>query len=371
MAGAVKIVDVECLILANEHPIVRIATDEGIVGWGECFRRARLICKPAIEQLFKPLLIGQDPLDSERLHAAMLRAGALTGPLGSLAVALAGVDIALWDVKGKALGAPIWRLLGGKMRDRVPFYASSLRRDLAPEAEARRAAELQAGGYRGYKLHGAVPGRIDDPGDHTIATVAAMRKAVGDDFAIHVDVNGAYSTARAIAVGRELERLGVHHFEDPVPPRDHAGQRQVAAALTIPIASGESHFTHHEFRDLILEGQIDVLQPDVVKAAGLTELQRIAVLASAFNRPMTVHNTQPTICTAAHLHFCAVHRHVPYLQEYNVEPVSIRDRWPILTTPLEVVDGAIAVPNGPGLGVEVDEPLVRRLAEMHDVEPGL
>jgi L-alanine-DL-glutamate epimerase-like enolase superfamily enzyme len=163
----------------------------------------------------------------------------------------------------------------------------------------------------------------------------------------------------------------VHLFEDPFPPRDHAGQRQVAAALTIPIASGESHFTHHEFRDLILEGQIDVLQPDVVKAAGLTELQRIAVLASAFNRPMTIHNTQPTICTAAHLHFCAVHRHVPYLQEYNVEPVSIRDRWPILTTPLEVVDGEIAVPNGPGLGVEVDEPLVRRLAEMDDVEPGL
>jgi L-alanine-DL-glutamate epimerase-like enolase superfamily enzyme len=367
----VKIIEVECLILANEHPIVRIATDDGLIGWGECFRRARLIARPAIELLFKPLLIGQDPLDTERLHAAMQRAGALTGPVGSLAVAYAGVDIALWDLKGKALGVPIWRLLGGKVRDRVPVYASSLRRDLTPEAEARRAAELQAQGYRGYKLHGAVPGQIDDPRDHTIATVTAMRKAVGDDFAIHVDTNGAYSVAHAIEVGRELERLGVHHFEDPVPPRDHAGQRQVATALTIPIASGESHYTHLEFRDLILDGQIDILQPDVVKAGGLTELQRIAVLASAFNKPMTVHNTQPTICTAAHLHFCAVHRHVPYQQEYNVEPVSIRDRWPILTTRLDVIDGMIAVPDGPGLGVEVDEPLVRRLAEMHDVEPGL
>src|SRR5262249_18494703 len=103
MADAVKIVDVECLILANEHPIVRAATGGGTGGGGGCFRGAGRICKPAIEQLFKPLLIGQDPLDSERLHTAMLRAGALTGPLGSLAVAVAGVDIALWDVKGKAL----------------------------------------------------------------------------------------------------------------------------------------------------------------------------------------------------------------------------------------------------------------------------
>jgi L-alanine-DL-glutamate epimerase-like enolase superfamily enzyme len=366
-----KIVDVECLILANEYPLVRITTDEGLVGWGECFRRARLVAKPAIEQLFRPLLVGQDPLDTERLHTAMLRAGALTGPLGSLAVAVAGVDIALWDLKGKALGVPIWRLLGGKVRDRVPVYASSLRRDLTPEREAQRVVELRAQGYRGYKLHGAVPGRIDDPSDHTVETVIAIRKAVGDDFAIHVDVNGAYSAARAIAVGRELERLGVHHFEDPVPPRDYAGQRQVSTALTIPVASGESHFTHFEFRDLILEGQIDILQPDVVKAGGLTELQRIAVLASAFNKPMTVHNTQPTICTVAHLHFCAVHRHVPYQQEYNIEPVSIRDRWPILTTPLELVDGALTVPNGPGLGIELNEPLVRRLTEMHDIEPGL
>ena len=366
-----KIVDVECLVLANEHPIVRVATDEGLVGWGECFRRARVVAKPAIEQLFKPLLLGQDPLDTERLHAAMLRAGALAGPFGSLAVAVAGVDIALWDLKGKALGAPIWRLLGGKVRDRIPFYASSLRRDLSPLEEARRAAEFQSQGYRGYKLHGAVPGRIDDPGDHTVATVAEVRRATGDDFEIMVDTNGAYSVAHAIEVGKQLEQLGVHHFEDPVPPRDHAGQRQVAAALTIPVASGESHFTHHEFRDLILEGRVDILQPDVVKAAGLTELQKIAVLASAFNKPMTTHNTQPTICTAAHLHFCAVHRHVPYLQEYNVEPVSIRDRWPILATPLAVVGGEIAVPDGPGLGVEVDEALVRRLADTTDVEPGL
>jgi L-alanine-DL-glutamate epimerase-like enolase superfamily enzyme len=366
-----RITDVECLILANEHPIVRIATDEGIVGWGECFRRSRAVARTTIEQMFRPILVGQNPLDTEILHRRMLRLGALAGPLGALSVAIAGIDIALWDIKGKAFGVPIWQLLGGKVRDRIPVYASSLRRDLEPVEEARRVAGLVAQGYRAYKLHGAVPGTIDHPADHTVQTVREIRVAVGDGVDLMVDVNGAYSEHRAIAVGKQLEDLRVFHFEDPVAPQNHAGLARVAAALTIPIASGESHFTHWQFRDLIVEGQVDILQPDVVKAAGLTELQKIAVVASAFHRPMTIHNTQPTICTAAHLHFCAVHPHMPYTQEYNIEPVSIRDRWPILRTPLSVVDGHIAVPDGPGLGIEIDEDMVRRLATMNDVEPGL
>lgn len=366
-----RITEVECLILANEHPIVRIATDEGLVGWGECFRRARVVAKAAIEQMFRPLLIGADPLNTETIQRQMLRAGAVAGPLGALAIAVAGVDIALWDLKGQALGVPIWQLLGGKVRDRVPFYASSLRRDLTPVEEAQRVADFAAAGFRAYKLHGAVPDAIDHPVDQTLETVREIRAAIGDAVDLLVDVNGAYSVHRAIAVGQGLEDLGVMHYEDPVPPQDHAGLARVAAALTMPVASGESHYTHWQFRDLILEGQVDILQPDVVKAAGLTELQKIATLASAFHKPMTIHNTQPTICTAAHLHFCAVHPHLPYAQEYNIEPVSIRDRWPILKTPLAVVDGFIAVPNGPGLGVEVDEALVRRLVEMDDVAPGL
>lgn len=202
-------------------------------------------------------------------------------------------------------------------------------------------------------------------------TVREIRAAVGDDVDLLVDVNGAYSVHHAIAIGKQLEDLGVFHFEDPVSPRDHHGLAEVARALTLPVASGESHFTHWEFRDLIVDGEVDILQPDVVKAAGLTELQKIAVLASAFHKPMTIHNTQPTICTAAHLHFCAVQPLMPYAQEYNIEPVSIRDCWPILKSPLAVVDGFIAVPDGPGLGIDVDETMVRRLAAMDDVLPGL
>ncbi len=366
-----KITRVECLVLANEHPIVRLETDEGLVGWGECFRRARVLAKPAIEQLFAPLLVGQNPLDVEALHRRLMGATQVAGPAGTLAVVVAGVDIALWDLRGKALGQPIWRLMGGRVRSRIPVYASSLRRDLSPEDEAQRVAGFVEQGYRAYKLHGAVPGRVDDPGDHTVETVRAIRAAAGDEVKLLVDVNGAYSVHHALEVGRQLQDLGVAVFECPVPEHNHAALAHVADTLDMAVAAGESHYTAGAFEALITDGRVDVLQPDVVKAAGLTELQKIATLAQVHGKPMTVHNTQPTICTAAHLHFCAVHPNVPYEQEYNIEPVSIRDEWPILPGQLTVKDGHIDVPDGPGLGLEVDEALVRRLAEMHDVRPGL
>ncbi|HET7769210.1 MAG TPA: mandelate racemase/muconate lactonizing enzyme family protein [Chloroflexota bacterium] len=365
-----KITRVECLVLANEHPIVRVETDEGIVGWGECFRRARAVAKPAIDDFFAPALLDQDPLEVELLHRRLMGMAQVTGPPGSLAVVIAGLDIALWDIRGKALGQPIWKLLGGRVRDRIPVYASSLRRDLSPVEEARRVAGFVEQGYRAYKLHSAVPGRIDDPGDRTLDTVREIRAAVGPDVRLLIDVNGAYSVHHAIDIGRRLEELGAFVFECPVPEHDHRGTRQVADALTIAVAVGESHFTAREFQALLEEGRPDILQPDVVKAAGLTELQKIAQLAALARTPMTAHNTQPTICTAAHLHFCAVHPHVPYEQEYNIEPVSIRDRWPILPGQIEVLNGHIAVPDGPGLGIEVDEKLVRQLVHRTDVQPG-
>ncbi len=170
-----------------------------------------------------------------------------------------------------------------------------------------------------------MPGAIDDPADRTIETVREVRRAVGDQVDILVDVNGAYSPHHAIEIGKRLEDYGVFHFEEPVPCYDLPGLAQIADALAIPIAAGEMQFNRWQFRDLILQGRVDILQPDVVKAGGLSECQKIAALASAFNKPISTHNTQPTVCTAATLHFCAVHDHASYAQEYNIEPVPIRD----------------------------------------------
>ena len=200
-----------------------------------------------------------------------------------------------------------------------------------------------------------MPRAIDDPSDETVDTVTEVRKAVGDDIDILVDVNGAFSVHHAIEIGKALEDLGVFHFEEPRPHYDLEGLAQVADALTIPIASGEMIYTLYDYRDLILRGRVDIIQPDIVKAPGFTEFQKIAALCTAFGKPITVHNTQPILSTVAHLHVCAAYSIIPYAQEYNIEPISIRDERPVLKEPLVVKDGYLDVPEGPGLGVELDE----------------
>lgn len=356
-----KITSVESLVLDGQYLFLKVHTDEGLVGIGECFRRQFRGTQAVIEEVLAPVIVGADPFDIEAIWNRMHHTITTIGTHGFSATAMAGIDVALWDLKGKALGVPVYQLLGGKVRDRVRVYASSLRRDMAPVEEARRAAALAEQGFSAYKLHSAVPGAIDDPADRTIATVREVRQAVGDEVDILVDVNGAYSPHHAIEIGKRLEDYGVFHFEEPVPFYDLPGLAQIAEALAIPIAAGEMQFNRWQFRDLIVQGRVDILQPDVVKAGGLSECQKIAALASSFNKPISTHNTQPTVCTAATLHFCAVHEHTSYAQEYNIEPVPIRDEWPILATPIEVVDGHIAVPEAPGLGIELDDAVVKRL----------
>lgn len=358
-----KIIDVECLVLDRNFPFVKIYTDEGITGIGECFRRRPEITKMLVEEVLKPALLYKDPMDTAVRFHDMARAGSALEMGGAVFCAIAGLDIAMWDIKGKALDVPVYKLLGGKNRDTIPVYASSMRRDLTPIEEAHRAASLVEEGYTAYKLHSALPGSIDHPTDETIDTVREVRAAVGEKVDILVDVNGAYSVHHAIEVGKALEELGVFHFEEPRPAHDLAGLAKISDALSIPIASGEMIYTHYEYRDLILRGRVDIIQPDIVKAPGFTEFQKIEALASAFGVPITVHNTQPIISTVAHLHFCAASVMVPYAQEYNIEPISLRDQWPVLTEPLQVINGHIAVPDGPGLGIELNDEMVKFLSE--------
>ena len=180
---------------------------------------------------------------------------------------------------------------------------------------------------------------------------------------ILMNYNGENSGNHPIEIGKALEDQSVFPSEEPRPAHDMEGLAHIADALDIPIASGEMIYTHHQYRDLILQGKVDIIQPDIVKVPGFTEFQKIDALASAFGVPITVHNTQPILSTVAHLHFCAASRQVPYQQEYNIEPISIRDEWPVLKEPLQVIDGHIAVPNGPGLGVELDDEVLKTLSE--------
>ena len=357
-----KIVSVECLVLEKSYPFVFIHTDEGVTGIGECFRRQPSVTKSVIENVLAPSIIGKDPVQTESRFRDMAQAGNALEIGGAIWIGIAGLDIAMWDLRGKALGLPIYELLGGKVREQMPVYASSMKRDMTPLEEAKRAVSFVEKGYSAYKLHSAVPGKIDDPADQTINTVSEVRKAVGDNIDILVDVNGAYSVHNSIEIGKQLEELGVFHFEEPRPHYDLDGLAQVSDALTIPIASGEMIYSFYEYRDLMLRGRIDIVQPDIVKTPGFTTLIKIAHMAEAIGVPITCHNTQPTISTVAHAHFVVATQGVPYKQEYNIEHISIRDENPILAEPLNIKDGLMDVPDGPGLGVELDMNMVRELA---------
>ena len=356
-----KITSVEYVVLDEHHPFVFIHTDDGVTGIGECFRRQPLVTKTVVEQLLAPTLIGKDPIDTEARFRDMATAGQALEIGGAIWIGIAGLDIAMWDIKGKYLNLPIYQLLGGKVRGKVPVYASSMARDLTPLQEANRALSFAEEGYSGYKLHSAVPGKIDDPSDQTIDTVTEVRKAVGDDIDILVDVNGAYSAHHAIEIGKQLEELGVFHFEEPRPHYDLPGLAKVADALSIPIASGEMIYSLYEYKELMVRGKIDIVQPDIVKTPGFTTLIKIANLADSLGIPITCHNTQPTISTVAHAHFVAATPGAPYAQEYNIESVSIRDQYPILSEPLQIIDGFLEVPDKPGLGVDLDMKVVNKL----------
>lgn len=360
-----KITHVESIVLMKRYHMVRIVTNEGVTGVGEVSAAIMnaSVTHTMVERVLAPLLVGEDPADIERLWRRMFYHSYKVGPMGAQLQAIAGVDTALWDIAGKVARLPVYALLGGKIRDEQEVYASAMQLDLDPVEEAKRAAALQEQGYRGYKIHSATPWMYDVGFDQTLVTVREVRAAVGDAFDLLVDVHNAYYPHTAVRVARELEHYGVRHLEEPLAAHDYRGYADLASAVDIPIAAGEQEYTIWQFRDLILEGRVDIIQPDVTKCGGITHFKKIAALAETFNKPITVHNTQPTVGTVAHLHLWVSTPSCVYPQEYHFAPHPLRDDWPIWKEPVLVENGRMRVPESPGLGVELDDGVVRRLQQ--------
>ncbi|GAB3741755.1 mandelate racemase/muconate lactonizing enzyme family protein [Microlunatus parietis] len=355
------ITEVESIVLLGRLHFVKVHTDEGLVGLGEISPMNAAVTHTMITSALGPLLVGEEATDVERLWRRMYTKPFKLGPSGAQLNAIAGIDIALWDLLGKATGQPVYRLLGGKYRQGTKVYASSMSRSMTPAEEAERALSYQEKGFHGYKIHSATPWMHDDGFDQTIATVTAVRELVGDDFPIMVDVNNAYYSHTVLKIARALEELGVWHFEEPLAAHDYEAYGRLADAVDIPIAVGEQEYSSWQFRDLITVGRVDILQPDVIKCGGITELKKIAVLADTYTKPITVHNTQQTVGTAAHAHVWVSTPACVYPQEYNIEHNPILDDTPIWTNPLLPVDGVITPHELPGLGVELDDDVVARL----------
>ncbi len=357
-----KITEVTTFLLPWGSLFVKVDTDEGISGWGECSPMNGRVIQAMVVHALKPLVVGGDPFDVEVLWERMLLRPYKLGPHGAQPEAMAGIDIALWDILGQATGQPIHRLLGGRFRDRVPVYFSyGWNGQKSPrEVGADIAARVEQG-FGTVKLrmnYGPLKGEIAD--DPAIPMLQAIRAAVGDDLPLAFDVNNGYSAHKAIQVGRYLQdHVNIAWYEEPTPQYDYLAMAQVADALDVPLSAGEHEYTRWQFRDLLLHGRPDIVQPDLVKCGGFTEAKKIAALCEAWSKPIVVHNTQPTIGTAASLHFCASTTNAMYPQEFTGHRADLRA---LFKNELEFVDGHLLVPHGPGLGLEVDEAKVRATA---------
>ena len=341
--------------------VVEIETDNGLIGWGECYGPARITA--AVVASVATLLIGEDPLRIDYLWRKVYSTLRDHGQKGVVIEGLSGIDIALWDIKGKHFDAPIHRLLGGGIRNAVQAYATGLYRRRS--GDPLRYLPEEAAGYvvEGFK---AVKLKVGFGVEEDAAVTRAVREAIGPDVALMVDANHAYDATAAIRLGRIVERHDIGWFEEPVPPEDVAGYREVKSALAIPIAGGECEFTRFGFRDILASRAMDIIQPDTCAAGGLSECKKIADMAEAFGVRYNPHVWGTGIAIAASLQLLAVlPSHTP-LSLAPLEPMLEFDRTEhpirqaILTRPIEHVSGIVAVPDGPGLGIEIDRNALAR-----------
>jgi L-alanine-DL-glutamate epimerase-like enolase superfamily enzyme len=358
-----RVTSINPFVVLNRNVFVRVRTDEGIVGWGECSPIAPRPVASLVAWL-APLVVGRDPMETGPIWQALFTGGYKLGHGGIVGHAISGIDIALWDIKGKVLGQPIHRLLGGAHRTEVELIASLWRRDLSIEAEVERVRAAVTAGYRSVKLHLDRRWGHDAQPDQTIALMTAVRRAVGDGVELLADMNNAYTLRTAIRVGRAFQELGVTHFEEPLPPYDLEGYRELQRVLHMPVATGEQDGSRWQFEALANRSRVGVLMPDVIKTYGITETMRIADVAQTANIPVVCHNAYPTINTVAHLHVWAAAKMCYRPQEYVIDPDPLRDEVPLFDQLPLPSGGRLTIPDRPGLGIEPNEAELAKLLAM-------
>lgn len=327
--------------------IVQVFTDEGINGIGEAIvRLGGGPVKSIVEEILKPCIVGKDPMNIEGLWKKMFYCMGLRGhSRGYFLEAMSGVDIALWDVAGKTLEVPLYRLMMGCGREEIPVYASSIFFN-TPEKMAEEACALKEKGYRSMKI------KIGQGLEKDTECLEAIRKSVGPGIKLMVDANGVYNRTDAIYVGKMLEDLDVAWFEEPLRADDLDGYKLLSEKLDLPLAAGEAEFTVWGIRPIIENG-VRIIQPNVSRAGGITESRRIASFAGALHLPYAPHTgVSSGVCMAASLHLAASAENF-MIYEHMVENNPLA--YSLFTTPFaHMKEGKIPVPNGPGLGITMN-----------------
>ncbi len=374
-----KVEKITCHVLSSpvEHPftssrgwlyktrgtcLVEIETSDGIVGWGECYGPS-MVAKAFIDTQYAARVIGRDPFDVEVIWEDLYNRIKDYGSSGMAIAAISGIDIALWDIIGKACGRPIHKMIGGAFRQEVEAYATGLYftdMDRLIEEAVEEANGFVADGFRAIKMKIGL-GSIDLDFDR----VKAVREAIGKDIKLMVDANHCFSVPTAIRLGRRLEELDIDWFEEPISPEDIDGYQEVTRALDMAVAGGENEFTRWGFRDAITRKAMDIVQPDVCAAGGITECKKIATMATAHGVECVPHAWGSAIGLAATIHFLAAIpdqppslRPFPPMLEFEQCENPFRDH--LAREPIVQNNGIVAVPTGPGLGIEVDRSIIDR-----------
>ena len=338
--------------------LVEVITDDGLTGWGESFGSPEAIA--AIINEFKPLVIGRDSTAIDVIWEFLYNRYRDRGVKGVVIAAISALDIALWDVMGKRYGVPIYQLLGGPFRTKVQAYATGLYMQDFDNAERlfqEEAAAYVDSGFKAMKMKVGFGVKKDTK------LVNAVSQVIGPDVALMIDANHAYDAVEAIRLGRAIEELGIGWFEEPVCPENLQGYIECKKALSIPIAGGECEWTRFGFREILIHYAMDIIQPDICLAGGISECRKIAAMASAFGVRYIPHAWGTGIALAATLQLLAI---LPYnpASLNPIEPILELDqtehpfRMEVISTPIIQVGGYVNIPDAPGLGVTVNKDAV-------------
>ncbi|MBK8023116.1 MAG: mandelate racemase/muconate lactonizing enzyme family protein [Chloroflexi bacterium] len=336
-----------------ETVFVKITTTDGVVGWGEALAPvAPEVVQTIVEQLLSPVLIGRNPLEGGVLWSTMYDLMRERGYYGGFMLdAISACDTALWDLRGKILNQPLYMLLGGAYRDSIPCYVSGLPRPTDPE-RVELALEWTTKGFHAFKLAAGYGVAADT------ASIAALRNALGLDAALLLDAHWVYSLDEAVRLGHQLVDLDAAVLEAPLNPEDIDAHVLLAQAVDIPVAIGETERTRYQFQPWLVRRGADLLQPDVGRA-GVSELMKIAQMAETFNIPVAPHlSVGLGVCISASIHVAAA---IPNLFMLEYQPPVFELANTFLEVPLVCAEGLYHLPEGPGLGVTIDEARLRSL----------
>jgi L-alanine-DL-glutamate epimerase-like enolase superfamily enzyme len=334
--------------------LVQVSTDEGITGLGECVGNL-LSVKGIVERQLKDVIVGKNPFDIEKLWQDMYSKPAYWDLKGALVISISGIEMALWDIQGKVLNRPVYRLLGGEYRDKIRAYASDLFWE-EPEMMAEKASQYVKQGYNIVKTH---IGR-DPKGD--IERARAIREAIGEDIGFMIDINCGYDRPTALAMARRFAEFNPFWYEEPLAPYDIEGYADLRSRITFPIAMGENEFTKYAFKDVFVKGAADYIMPDIARVGGILETKKICAMAEAFNVICSPHNSSSGVLLAATLHVMASTPNTDLL-ELDVTGTALHQE--LLNEPLQVKDGFVYFPQGPGLGVTLTKE-IRQKYEVKD-----